>query len=87
MNYINANKILPDCLVKELQEYVQGDYLYIPVKEGKHKKWGESSGCKAAILMRNKEIIQQYQSGVTIDELSEAYFLSTHAIRKILYQK
>ncbi len=87
MNYINAIKILPDCLVKELQEFVQGDYLYIPVKEGKHKGWGEVSGCRAAIQKRNKEIIQQYQNGVAIDELSKTYFLSTHTIRKILYQK
>ncbi len=87
MNYINATKILPEYLIKELQEYVQGDYLYIPVKEGKHKEWGELSGCKAAILTRNKEIIMEYQNGITVDVLSEKYFLSTHAIRKILYQK
>jgi len=87
MNYINATEILPDYLVKELQEYVQGEYLYIPVKEGKHRAWGELSGCKAAIITRNKEIIQHYQSGVIIEELSKTYFLSTHAIRKIVYQK
>ena len=87
MNYLNANKILPDCLIKELQEYVQGDYLYIPVKEGKHREWGELSGCKAAIFKRNKEIIRQYRNGITVDELSKKYFLSIHAIRKILYQK
>lgn len=87
MKYINATKILPDCLIKELQEYVQGDYLYIPVKEGTHKAWGELSGGKIAMQKRNQKIIQQYQNGISIDELSETYFLSTHAIRKILYQK
>lgn len=87
MHYLNANKILPNCLVRELQEYVQGDYLYIPVKEGTHREWGELSGSKAALLARNKEIIQQYQSGATVEELAATYFLSTHAIRKIVYQK
>ncbi len=87
MNYINATEILPEHLVKVLQEYVQGDYLYIPVKEGKRREWGELTGCRAAIIERNKEIIQHYQNGVVIEELSKIYFLSTHAIRKILYQK
>lgn len=87
MNYINATKILPDCLIKELQEYVQGDYIYIPVKEGERREWGELSGGRIMIRKRNKEIIKKYHSGVTIEELSNTYFLSTHAIKKILYQK
>lgn len=87
MNYINATKILPDCLIKELQEYVQGDYIYIPVKEGERREWGELSGCRALIRLRNKEIVKKYQSGTAIEELSEAYYLSVHAIRKIVYQK
>lgn len=87
MNYLNANEILPDCLIKELQEYIQGNYIYIPVKEGKHRGWGELSGCKAALIERNKEIVNHYKSGMKVEELSQKYFLSTYAIRKILYQK
>ncbi len=37
MKYLNANKVLPDFLVKELQNYVQGDYLYVPIEKDKHK--------------------------------------------------
>lgn len=33
MNYENANTILPEHLVEELQKYIQGEYLYIPVKK------------------------------------------------------
>lgn len=87
MNYINATKILPDCLIKELQEYVQGDYIYIPVKEGERREWGELSGSRVMIRKRNKEIIKKYHNGATIEELSNTYFLSTHAIKKILYQR
>ena len=29
MKYKNAQAILPDALVKELQSYVQGEYIYI----------------------------------------------------------
>lgn len=39
MKYINANAILPDMLVKELQKYVQAGYIYIPAKGEQHKSW------------------------------------------------
>ena len=32
MKYLNAQVILPDALVKELQNYVQGGYIYVPAK-------------------------------------------------------
>lgn len=85
MKYINAKNVLPDCLIKELQEYTQGNYIYIPVKEGQHKDWGETTGNKLVIAKRNEKIISLYQNGSTVEELSEKYYLSIHAIRKILY--
>ena len=33
VKYINANTILPDMLVEELQKYVQAGYIYIPDKD------------------------------------------------------
>ena len=38
MKYINADIILPNHLIEELQKYTQGNYIYIPVKKEKHKK-------------------------------------------------
>ena len=43
MKYVNANDILPDMLIEELQKYVQAGYIYIPVKNEQHKSWGELS--------------------------------------------
>ncbi len=40
MKYINANEILPDVLVEELQKYVQAGYIYILAKSEQHKSWG-----------------------------------------------
>ena len=39
MKYINANAILPDVLVEELQKYVQAGYIYIPAKDEQRKSW------------------------------------------------
>ena len=33
MKYINAKDILPNALVKELQNYIQGGYIYVPTKK------------------------------------------------------
>ena len=87
MKYINANAILPDMLVEELQKYVQAGYIYIPAKDEQHKSWGELSGYRKELAKRNAIIIMEYKNGVSVAELADRYFLSGSAIRKIIYQK
>lgn len=87
MKYINANAILPDMLVEELQKYVQAGYIYIPAKDEQHKSWGELSGYRKELAKRNAIIIMEYENGVSVAELADRYFLSVSAIRKIIYQK
>ncbi|MFD0714131.1 CD3324 family protein [Paenibacillus sp. GCM10027626] len=87
MKYINANEILPKELVEKLQNFVQGEYIYIPTIKDQHKNWGELSGFREEIDKRNSEIIQAYTSGNSIQELAESYYLSVYAIRKIIYNK
>ena len=33
MKYVNAKDVLPQELIEQLQNYVQGSYVYIPKKE------------------------------------------------------
>lgn len=87
MKYVNANDILPDMLIEELQKYVQAGYIYIPVKGGQHKSWGELSGYRKELERRNKAIMEEYRRGVSIEKLADKYYLSIYAIRKIIYQK
>lgn len=87
MKYINANTILPDALVKELQKYVQAGYVYIPAKDQQHKPWGELSGYRKELQKRNKIIAAEYKQGLSIEELAKKYCLSVYAIKKIIYQK
>lgn len=44
MNYYNAKDLLPAGLTCEAQKYLQGAYLYIPIKEEAHKGWGNAPG-------------------------------------------
>ena len=82
MKYVNAKAVLPHHLVEELQEYIQAGYIYIPAREDRHKAWGEQSGCRRELTERNAGIVDAYRQGV-----GDKYFLSVHAIRKIVYQK
>ena len=60
MKYIKADSILPVALVEELQNYIQGGYIYIPSKKDNKKKWGELSGYKLEIKQRNIKIKKDY---------------------------
>lgn len=84
MKYKNAQDILPDRLLKELQQYVSGETIYVPNAQGK-KQWGETSGARNYYKQRNAEIRAKHSCGSSIEELAEAYNLSADSIRKILY--
>lgn len=87
MKYINANEILPKPLIKELQNYVQGGYLYVPIKTDERKNWGEQSGYRLELDRRNEKIRQEYKNGVSLDILADRYYLSVSAVKKIIYKK
>ena len=83
MKYKNAQDILPDRLLKELQQYVSGETLYIPRRQSR-KSWGETSGAREYYKKRNEEIRQQCREGADAAALAENYHLSLDSIRKIL---
>ena len=87
MKYINANEILPKQLIKELQNYVQGGYIYVPIKTDERKNWGEQSSYRLELDRRNEKIRQEYKNGVSLDILANRYYLSVSAVRKIIYKK
>lgn len=87
MKYRNAKRILPKELMDEVQQYIQGEYLYIPKAEGTRKKWGDKSGYRRSLSVRNDCIRKEYEHGATIIELAENYYLSENTIKKIVYVK
>ena len=87
MKYVNASALLPDVLVKELQSYIQGGYIYVPADPAHPKRWGEASGYRQELEARNRRILAEYQGGASLEDLAGRYCLSPSAIRKIIYQK
>ena len=87
MKYIKAQDVLPEDILKMIQEYVDGEYLYVPRKKGNKKSWGEKSGNKRTLQVRNQEIYQRYLNGITIPILAEEYYLSEKSIRRIISEQ
>lgn len=86
MGYKRAEKILPQEIIELIQEYVDGEYIYIPRKKGQRKKWGQTTQIRQELILRNISIFEDYQNGLSILELSENYFLSTKSIQRIIHQ-
>ena len=80
MRYVKAQDVLPEEILNLLQNYVDGAYLYIPRKEGKQKAWGEKSGIKRNLKVRNEEIYKKYP------ELAD-FSLMFSELRKIYNEK
>lgn len=85
MNYIKADTVLPEALVKEIQKYVYGGLVYIPNPKGIRKGWGEGSGNREYLKCRNRTIRDKFRTGMTMDQLSEEFCLSIDSIKKIVY--
>ena len=84
MRYMKAADVLPPDLLKQIQTYIDGEYLYIPRRAETRSAWGAANGRKAEALARNLEIYRRYREGTSVDQLAEAYFLAPKSIWKII---
>ncbi len=84
MGYRNANSVLPQHLLDAIQQYIDGEYLYIPRKDEHRKQWGECTRSRQRLLERNREIAAKRRAGYPVSTLAEEYYLSDKAVYKIL---
>lgn len=87
MSYKRAVNILPNDLLEQIQEYVDGDFIYIPRKSGNKRRWGSKTSTREELLQRNMQIHQDYLAGNSQQELSEKYFLSLKSIQRIIREQ
>lgn len=87
MSYIKATKLLPIELIESIQDYIDGEYIYIPKKEINKKSWGENTEIKNELAVRNKSIFEQYSNGYTVSELADHFYLSKKSIQRIILSK
>ncbi|MEN6412011.1 MAG: CD3324 family protein [Veillonellales bacterium] len=84
MGYKTAKDVLPEELLQAIQEYVDGEYLYVPRREGCQRTWGEGTASRQITLCRNAAIRRQYQNGASVRQLAEVYYLSPKTVYKIV---
>jgi len=84
MSYKKANDVLPHSLLRAVQQYIDGEYLYIPRKTGSKLPWGAHTQTRETLRTRNKEILSRRRAGCSVAEQAEQYFLSEKAIYKII---
>lgn len=84
MGYRRAEEILPVEIIELIQQYVDGENIYIPRKVAHRQPWGAGTQTKQELLMRNQQIHKDYLAGSKISELACKYFLSEKSIQRIL---
>ncbi|SCJ41883.1 Uncharacterized conserved protein [uncultured Eubacterium sp.] len=86
MGYKKATHILPQDLLEKVQEYIDGEFLYIPRISDNKKDWGATTSIRQELRERNRQIFADYQAGEQMGSLAEKYFLSLKSIQRIVGQ-
>ncbi|MBS5987339.1 hypothetical protein [Clostridium paraputrificum] len=87
MYYKKASDIFPRDVLEAIQQYVDGEYIYIPKKSDSKKKWGENTNIKEEYNKRNIKIYEEYKAGINKKVLAEKYFLSLKSIDRIILKQ
>ena len=82
MSYLRAEEILPKELLEAVQQYVNGQSVYIPAKE--KSDWGSGTDTKQILDIRNREIFERHLEGVSVQDLASEYALSEKSIQRII---
>lgn len=86
MGYKKATHVLPHDLLLKVQEYIDGEFLYIPRISDNKKSWGETTSTRQELQDRNQRIYDDYLAGKRMEFLAEKYFLSLKSIQRIIGQ-
>lgn len=87
MSYIKAEDILPEEVIALIQQYVDGESIYIPRKAGKRLSWGCNTDYRAELRRRNECIRREYAQGASVQRLAKRYHLTDKSIRRILRER
>ena len=87
MRYKKAQDLFPEEIITLIQQYVDGEYIYIPRKPESKKAWGETSLAKKQLQERNEKIYLDREAGLSKEALAKRYFLSEKRIERILLKE
>ncbi|MBQ9140966.1 MAG: hypothetical protein IJX63_04135 [Lachnospiraceae bacterium] len=82
MKYKNITDLLPPELVHQVQDYIQGEYVYIPIREKDTEAL--PTDYKLELQKRDEQIYLRYLEGISRKRLAVMYHLSEPSIRRII---
>ena len=85
MKYRNSAEVIPAELLEEIQKYVQGEYIYIPVKEKSINR--KKTEYAVEVCKRDEHIYTRHLEGMSNKELADFYALSESSIRRIIIKE
>lgn len=84
MGYQNGKTILPENLLALIQEYIDGEYIYIPRKSAHKRGWGTVNESRQLLKARNREIFRKYTAGTSVPQLAAEYYLAPKTVYGIV---
>lgn len=85
MPYRNAKDLLPPDLYARVHALVGEGLIYFPARS--RKPWGEKTGARAELRVRNARIRSEFNQGESVEALSRRYHLAPSTLRHILRKK
>lgn len=84
MKYKNAKRVLPESLIEQIQQYVQGEYIYIP-----SKKEGPRPLTDYGIETRKRDehIYTKHLEWMKYIEVKQIYAKKQHNVISFVYSK
>ncbi len=82
MSYIRAEDVLPEKLIKTIQQYVDGKAIYIPSRQ--KKAWGSHTDTRSDLQERNRRIFEAFQAGASVEMLAKVHSLTTKSVQRII---
>lgn len=83
MKYHNGKKILPNELLEQIQEFVQGEYIYIPKKNTDNV----NTEYRKELAIRNSNIYEMHCEGQSNKNIAHMYNLSIKSIQRIIREE
>ncbi len=84
MSYMRANEVLPADVLAVVQQYAEGQMLYIPKKTDSKRAWGAGTETRKTLELRNARIYDRYHKGVSLRELADEFFLTEKSVQRII---
>lgn len=84
MGYIRAEEVLPGEILASVQQYVDGQMLYIPRRAEEKRSWGSTTETREKLRSRNEDMYAKFSGGTSVRQLADEYFLTEKSVRRII---